>query len=122
MNAIVAAYLAMSVVLAVSGLVIVYPAVAGVQVVVYRRAVFALGASILLFVGSWLVVFLTVFGVVDEQVVALASLSGNLVAGVFHFVAVWWFARDFVELGDGTIDIDPGASATVSGGFDDEQD
>ena len=120
MNAIVAAYLAMSVLLAVSGLVIVYPAVAGVQVVVYRRAVFALGASILLFVGSWLVVFLTVFDVVDEHVITLVSLGGNLVAGVLHFVAVWWFARDFVELGHGDIDID--AETSTHGGFADEQD
>lgn len=120
MTAIELAYLAMSVVLAVSGLVIVYPAVRGVQVVVYRRAVFALGASILMFVGSWLVVFLYVLGPLSERTVTLLSLSGDLVAGVLHFLAVWWFARDFVDLGTDSIDIDAGASG--SGGFRNEQD
>lgn len=114
------AYLAMSVVLLLAGLVIAYPAVAGVQVVVYRRAVVALSASILLFVASWLVIFLYAFDLSSEYTVTILSLGGNTVAGVLHFVAVWQFARDFVEFDAGTVDIDVPRSTT--GGFSDERE
>lgn len=120
MNVIVLAYLGMSVVLAVSGLVIVYPAVAGVQVVVYRRAVLFLGASILLFVLSWLVVFLFVYGYMDRYTVTVVSLAGNTVAGTLHLAAVWLFARDFIEFGRDAMDVQIDSSET--GGFADERE
>lgn len=114
------AYLAMSVVLALAGLVIAYPAVAGVQVVVYRRAVLALSAGLLLFVASWLVIFLYAIGVASEYTVTILSLGGNTVAGVLHFVAVWLFARDFVVFDAGSIEIS--ATSSTTGGFQDERE
>lgn len=125
MSLIELAYLGMTVVLSLSGAVIVYPALKGVQVVVYRRAVLALGTSILLFVASWLVVFLYLFEVLDLRTVTLLSLGGNTVAGALHFAAVWWFARDFVEVERtdvGQTDVDIGGEQSANGGFTNESE
>lgn len=108
-----ALYLGMTVLLVLSGVALIAPAVRGIQVVVYRRATFALGLSTLVFVTGWLVNF------------ALYSPDGSLpvigwyiyvVSGFAHLYAVWLFARDFINF-----EQDSGISMTVEhniGGFD----
>lgn len=112
------AYAVMSVLLAASGIALLYPIATGTQVVVYRKAVVALGTSAMLFVVGWLVTDITFHGFLQTDLVTVVGSLVITVAGVLHLVAVWLFARDFVQFGDQavTIDVDGGAS----GGFGDE--
>lgn len=120
MSLVSAAYGAMSVVLVLSGAALLYPAVTGVQVVVYRTAVFALGASALLFVAGWLVSDLTYHGLVHDDTLYVVSSVVITAAAALHFVAVWLFARDFVQFDADQVAI--GSGDTHDGGFADERE
>ncbi|MFB6270092.1 MAG: hypothetical protein ABEH83_09120 [Halobacterium sp.] len=110
MSLVTAAYGAMSVVLIAAGLTLVYPALKGVQVVVYRRAVLALGTSAVLFVVGWLISDLTYHGLVDARILYVVSSLVITVASVLHLYAIWLFARDFVafDTDDYGVDVDSG--------------
>lgn len=106
-------YLGMTVLLVIAGVALVVPAVRGTQVVVYRRAMFTLGISTLIFVVGWLVNYgLYVSGVTNPTLGWYLYLA----SGVTHLYAVWLFSRDFIhfrEDGHVTFDID-----RPTGGFE----
>lgn len=117
MSVVSTAFAGMSMVLLLSGAILVYTALSGVQVVVYRKAVFALGASAMLLVVGWLVSDLTYHGFLETRVVYVISDAILVVGAAVHLLAVWLFARDFVQFESGTVSID---TETTTGGFGDE--
>jgi hypothetical protein len=112
-----ALFAAMSMVLLLSGAILVYTALSGVQVVVYRKAVFALGASAMLLVVGWLVSDLTYHGFLETRVLYVVSDGILTVGAAVHLWAVWLFARDFVQFESESTSIEVGYS---NGGFEDE--
>lgn len=86
-------YLAMTVLLVVAGIVLLVPAIRGSQVVLYRRAMFVLGVSTLLFVAGWLVNYVRFQQGVTDPV---AGWYLYLLSGITHIYAVWLFSRDFI--------------------------
>lgn len=110
-------FAAMSMVLLLSGAILVYTALSGVQVVVYRKAVFALGTSAMLLVVGWLVSDLTYHGFLETRILYVVSDVILVVGAAVHLLAVWLFARDFVQFEGESLQIDAG---TTGGGFEDE--
>jgi hypothetical protein len=112
------AYAAMSVLLVASCVALLYPAVTGVQVVVYRKAVLALGASALLFVVGWLLNDVTYHGFVDARALDVIASLIVTAAAATHLVAIWLFARDFLQFDAESlaIEVDGGDAE----GFEDE--
>jgi cation transporter-like permease len=115
-----ALYAAMTVLLVVAGGALIYPAVRGFQVVVYRRAVLYLGSSAVLFVVGWVMTDLYYRSVVESELLNLAGMAVLTVAAAVHFVAVWLFARDFVQFDSDTVAIDADVDSGDAGGFGDE--
>lgn len=91
-------YTFMSVVLAIAGVVLLIPGIRGLQSVVYRRGVTALGASTLLFVVGWVSNHVFYYFLPGRDLLYEISWAVILAATVFHLYAVWLFARDFVTL------------------------
>lgn len=91
-------YTFMSLVLALSGIVLLVPGIRGLQSVVYRRGVAALGASTILFVLGWVSNYVLYYYLPSRDLLYASSWVIILVAAVFHLYAVWLFARDFVTL------------------------
>lgn len=117
MSVVTVAFTGMSLVLLLSGVVLVYTALSGVQVVVYRKAILTLGTSAMLLVVGWLVSDLTYHGFVETRLLyVLSDLILSVGAGL-HLLAVWLFARDFVQFESAGLSIDVGETG---GGFDDE--
>lgn len=112
------AFAGMSLLLLLSGAFLVYLAVSGIQVVVYRKAVMALGSSAMLLVVGWLVSDLTYHGFVQLRILYVVSDAFLVVGAAVHLYAVWLFARDFVQFDSASASIDVGE--TNNGGFDDE--
>jgi hypothetical protein len=112
-----ALFIGMSGVLLLSGLALVYIAVSGIQVVVYRQAVLALGGSAMLLVVAWLISDLTYHGIVDSRLPYFISDALLTVGAAVHLWAVWLFARDFVQFESESMAIDVGESG---GGFENE--
>lgn len=117
MSLVTAAFAGMSLVLLLSGGFLVYLAVSGIQVVVYRKAVLALGASAMLLVVGWLVSDLTYHGFLETRLPYLISDAILAVGAAVHLWAVWLFARDFVQFDSAAGSIEVGES---NGGFEDE--
>lgn len=111
---------AITLLLVVAGGTLIYAAVSGSQVVVYRRAVLWLGTSAVLFVFGWVNAEVWVLDLIDSEAHAIAGVVVLTVAAVLHLAAVWLFARDFVRFGTGTIDIDADIDHEDAGGFFDE--
>lgn len=118
MSFVTTAFAGMSLVLLLSGAFLVYLAVSGVQVVVYRKAVLALGTSAMLLVVGWLISDLAFHGFVQLRVLYVVSDSLQAVAAAVHLWAVWLFARDFVQFDSASTSINVGE--TNNGGFEDE--
>lgn len=118
MTAVDVAFAAMSVLLVGAGLTLLYPAITGVQVVVYRKAVVALGVSTVLFVVGWLVSDLAYYGFVDANVVYVVASLVVTAASVLHLAAIWLFARDFVQFEADSIPVDVSTGDTE--GFENE--
>lgn len=89
-------YTFMSLVLAISGFVLLIPSIRGLQSVVYRRGVAVLGASTILFVLGWVSNYLLYYYLPSRDLLYAFSWVILLGAAVFHLYAVWLFARDFV--------------------------
>ncbi|AHG05318.1 hypothetical protein HALDL1_11735 [Halobacterium sp. DL1] len=117
MNVVEAAYTGMSALLVLSAAVLIYPAARGFQVLVYRRAVLYLGTSVVLFVGGWVGADLLYFGLVGSRAPYVVSFVVLTAAAALHFVAVWLFVRDFVDIEPGSISIE---TSDVEGGFADD--
>lgn len=117
MSVVATAFAGMSLVLLLSGAVLVYTALSGVQVVVYRRAVLALGTSAMLLVVGWLVSDLTYHGFLETRLLYVVSDAILTVGAAVHLLAVWLFVRDFVQFGSASTSIEVGES---NGGFEDE--
>lgn len=117
MSVVSAIFAGLSLLLVASGAVLVYTALSGVQVVVYRKAVLALGASALLLVVGWLVSDLTYHGFTETRWLYVVSDCILAVGAAVHLLAVWRFARDFVQFGTDSTSIDAGET---TGGFGDE--
>lgn len=111
---------AVTVLLVAAGGTLIYAAVSGFQVVVYRRAVLWLGTSGVLFVVGWVNTEVWVLGLIDSGVHAIAGVVVLTVAAALHLAAVWLFARDFVRFDTGTIEIDADVDHEDTGGFWDE--
>lgn len=91
-------YTFMSLVLAISGVVLLLPAISGLQSVVYRRGVAVLGASTILFVLGWLSNHLLYYYLPNRTLLYELSWGILLIAAIAHLYAVWLFARDFVAI------------------------
>lgn len=111
-------YTFMSLVLAISGLVLLIPGIRGLQSVVYRRGVAALGASTILFVLGWVSNYLLYYYLPSRNLLYELSWVIILVAAIFHLYAVWLFARDFVAIE--TQEQYEVTSRDHSGGFENE--
>lgn len=106
-------YLAMTLLLVVAGIALLVPAIRGSQVILYRRAMFVLGVSTLIFVTGWLVNYARYQQGVSDPV---AGWYLYLLSGTTHIYAVWLFSRDFIAFQGGediTVEIDG-----QSGGFE----
>jgi len=91
-------YTFMALVLGISGLVLLVPSIRGLQSVVYRRGVAALGASTILFVFGWVSNYVIYYFLPTRELLYELSWLVILASAVFHLYAVWLFARDFVTL------------------------
>lgn len=106
-------YTLMTVFLIFSGIILIVPAIRGVQVVVYRRATFALGLSTLFFVAGWVVSYVLYSGGSSGPTLGWYFYFPS---GIIHIYAVWLFARDFINFEqDGGLSFD---ADTTYGGFD----
>lgn len=106
-------YLAMTLLLVVAGIALLVPAIRGSQVILYRRAMFVLGISTLIFVAGWLVNYAQYQQGVPDPV---AGWYLYLLSGTTHIYAVWLFSRDFIVFqGDEDITVEIDDS---SGGFE----
>lgn len=115
-----ALYAAMTVLLVVAGGTLIYPAMRGFQVIVYRRAVLLLGASAVLFVVGWVITELHYIDIVESNLLNLAGVVVLTVAAAVHLAAVWLFTRDFVQFDTDTLAIDADVDPGEVGGFGDE--
>lgn len=86
-------YFGMTILLIMAGIALLVPAVRGVQAVVYRRAMFALGISTLVFVLGWIINYALYYTGAQNPTIGWYIY---LVSGVTHIYAVWLCARDFV--------------------------
>lgn len=83
----------------------------------YRRAVLALGTSVVLFVLGWLGTDLQYFGVIDSDGAYVVSFTVLTVAAALHFAAIWLFVQDFLQFDAGDVSI---RADDVEGGFADD--
>lgn len=87
-------YLGMTILLIIAGVALIVPALRGLQVVVYRRAMFTLGISTLIFVVGWLVNYVLYLNGATNPT---AGWYLYLASGIIHLYAVWLFSRDFIN-------------------------
>jgi len=95
-----------SVVLTLTSIVIIYPLVA------YARNVAHTEAFVMLALALFSVTFVTIF----EFVLDMFTVANvfRLAGGVFVFAGIWFFARDFINIG--------GSDRLFHGGFEDGED